>query len=304
MKFPAVLDNTIVNSFRNCEEQFKYNYCYPIKPIGVSIDLVAGAAFAKGLEVARRLYYEDGWKPDDAVAHGIKALFQEFGDPPIPEKKRNKNWDRLLAGYESYFAQWPLDTDFLRIPKLGAKHAIEFTFAVPLPLRHPDTHDPLLYCGRCDSIVYQQDAPDALFCEDDKTASQFRESWASDWQLRAQFYGYMYAARQYGLKVLGTFVRGTCLQLTQIRHLQAIVYGEPWKLERWYHQLLLTVQRMIRSYEKGEFEMNLGEACTSFNGCPYSRLCIVKDPTPWINIDFEPNTWSPLTEPKIGGVKL
>jgi hypothetical protein len=288
----------MIASFRACPLQFKRAYIDCLRPKGEkSFDLVAGAAFAAGLEEARQAYMQ-GEKPDDALAWGLRAAIQTYGPEDPPERKRNKALDIVLQGLVSYFEEWPLATDPFRIAIIGHSPAIEMSFAVPLPYKHPTTGQPLLYAGRCDWVA-TQDGGQTLFLVDDKTTGAFRQTWAEDWQLRGQFYGYMWAAYEYGIPVAGTIVRGTCLQLTQIKHLSALVTYEEWKVRRWYTHLCYTIERMLEGWHCNYWEMAMSDACTSYGGCPYARLCGVKKPEPWIDLYYERREWTPLRHAEV-----
>jgi hypothetical protein len=288
--FPEVIDSTMLNTFRACPEQFKWNYVRRLRR-GTSIDLIAGGAFAKGLEVARKAFWEKGCSPEDSMAVGLAALWRAYADPEVPEKKRMKSWERVSAAFAAYFERWPLGVDYLRPLHFEGRYCIEFTFAIPLEVNHPVTGNPLIFAGRADQIVLYNGTP---FCEDEKTRKYISGDFGDEFTLRAQFLGYAWAARQMGYPVQGTIVRGIALKLTDIDLAEAICYAEDWKLDRWYVQTILTLRRMVRCYGTGYWDFNLGDTCTSWNGCQYKFLCSKQDPEPWIEGNYEPNDWNPL----------
>ena len=185
--FPKVLDSTIIANFRSCPRKFELEFLNHWKPQTPSVHLHAGAAYAKGLEVARQSYYEDGENESTAIARGLAALIQAYGDFECPPDSA-KSLERTAGAFEFYFDQYPLATD-QAVPTVlpSGKRAIEFSFAEPIDILHPETGDPIIYCGRMDMCV---DYAGGVFGHDDKTSSSLGASWSRQWDLRSQFTGY------------------------------------------------------------------------------------------------------------------
>src|SRR5882672_4636801 len=110
--FPAVIDATQIATMRSCmrKQELQYMPGNEWKPQGESIHLVAGAAFARGLEVTRRAYYEGGKDNDSAIADGIEALVLAYGDFETPEGS-NKSVDRMVGALVFYFDEYKMETD-------------------------------------------------------------------------------------------------------------------------------------------------------------------------------------------------
>lgn len=290
--FPAVLDSTMIAAFRSCPQKMLREFVQHWKPATPSVHLHAGAAFARGLEVARTLYFGEGKTPDEAIAIGLGELMKAYGDFQCPADSA-KSLERTAGAFEYYFSQYPLEREEARPAILpGGRLGVEFSFAEPLPLRNPETGDPLLYCGRMDQIV---EFAGGLYGEDDKTASQLGGSWVKQWDLRSQFTGYVWGAGQSGIKLEGFLVRGISILKTKYDTLQAVTYRHPWMVERWYDQLLRDVQRMIECWENGVWDYNLDHSCTEYGGCPFRQVCLSSDPQPWLESGFIRRRWNPLS---------
>lgn len=291
MTFPTVLDSTALNSYRSCPRQFWWSQIRALRPRGGSIHLHAGAAFARGLEVARRSSYLLNNPPEIAVQAGLTALWDAYGS--VEASDQQKTVDRMSGLLEAYFDHFPLDRDEIQPARIAGAPAIEFSFAIPLPINHPVSGDPLLIAGRCDMIASFQEAAYTL---DDKTCKQLGASWASQWDLRAQFDTYNWAAREYGLRTAGTIIRGCCIRASQHDYdfTQVVTMCPEWRLERWYTNTLLTIRHMIDDWHNGEWLYNFGETCNAFGGCPFRRMCERREPEPWIDIEMEHNDWNPL----------
>jgi hypothetical protein len=239
--FPSTIDSTILKTFRECPRKFELEYLHHWKIREPSVHLHAGAAYASGLEAVRRAYYEQGRSPDESLEIGMAALMKAYGDFQCPDHIA-KSLPRMLGALEFYFEQYPLESDPFQPHEWSpGQRAIEFTFAVPLPFDHPVTGEPLIYTGRSDMIA---EMGGALYIEDDKTASQLGASWSSQWDMRSQFTGYSWAARQSGLEIAGILIRGVSILKTKYDTQQAITYRPQWMIDRWLGQVLRDLTRM------------------------------------------------------------
>jgi hypothetical protein len=297
-EFPSVVDATFIATWRSCRRKAMLQYMQHWKPQGESVHLHAGAAFARGLEVARRAFYDEGQDSESAIAAGLLALVKAYGDFECPEGV-NKSLDRMMGALEFYFHSYPMATDSAKPEKLpSGKHAIEFSFAQPLDFRHPVTGDPLIYAGRSDMIC---DYAHGRYLEDDKTASQLGASWPKQWALRSQFTGYCWAAREAGRPVDGVLVRGISILKTKYDTLQAVTYRPDWQIGRWLTQLYRDLAELQKCWESGYYDYALDHACTEYGGCAFTQICESNDPEAWLPMYFEKRRWNPLdrTEEKL-----
>jgi PD-(D/E)XK nuclease superfamily protein len=304
MNFPLALDSTMISAFRSCPQKFFREYLEHWKPKEPSVPLHAGSAYAKGLEVARRAYYEQGHSIQDAEALGLEALIKAYGD--FDPGDSPKSLGRMAGALEFYFSQYPLDQD-AATPLLlgpGERRAIEFSFAIPLPIPHPETGDPILYCGRCDMLV---DFANGLYGLDDKTTSSLGPQWAKQWQLRSQFIGYCWSAGQAGIDLSGFLIRGVSILKTKYDTQQAMINISPFLIERWYKQLLTDINQMLEMWwtfnnsgDSSAFNFNLDHACTEYGGCPFVRVCGSPNPQNWLPMSFTKRIWNPLTREEKG----
>jgi hypothetical protein len=289
--FPSVLDSTLLGAFRSCPRKAELAYFHHWKPQSESVHLVAGAAYAKGLEVARTSFYIEGKHPDDAVADGISALLESYGDFQCPSDSA-KSPTRTAGALEFYFYSYPLGSD-AAIPMTlpGGKRGIEFSFLEPLGIPHPVSGDPLLYSGRMDMLC---DFEGMKLGEDDKTTSSLGASWSNQWQLRSQFTGYVWGALQAGIELNGFLIRGVSILKTKYDTQQAITYRPAWQIDRWLKQTRRDIQRMVQCWESGYFDYNLDHACTEFGGCTFRDVCQMRDPQSLLSSRFERRRWDPV----------
>lgn len=289
--FPAVIDSTIMASFKSCPRSAELAYIHHWKPQGVSVHLHAGAAYAKGLEIARESFYVNGASREDAEAAGIGALLHAYGDYQCPPDSA-KSAERTAGALEFYFSRYPFGEDTaIPITLPSGRRGIEFSFVEPLDILHPETGDPLVYCGRMDMIC---EKGGMILGEDDKTASQLGASWPKQWDLRSQFTGYVWGAKRAGIKLDGFLVRGVSILKTKYDTMEAITYRPTWQLDRWEEQLYRDIRRMQRCWEEGYFDYNLDHACAEYGGCQFRQVCLMRDPAALLEQQFERRVWNPI----------
>lgn len=291
--FPTVVDSTLVSTFRSCPQKAFRQYFEHWKPGEQSVHLVAGKAFAAGLEVAREAFYVKHESAEDAVAAGVAALWLEYGDFEQPEDSP-KGPLRMAGALESYFSQYPLGADGAT-PHLfkGARHGIEFSFMEPLPsVRHPETGDPLLYSGRADMVC---DAFGGLFLYDEKTTSKLGPSWLKQWDHRSQFTSYCWGLRGHGYQPTGIVVRGVSILKDAYGHAQVVTYRAGWEVDRWLQQVERDLLRMIECWQSGYWDYNLDHACGEYGGCSFVRVCKSPNPEQWLPVYHHRRRWDPVT---------
>lgn len=281
----------MISCLRSCRQKFALEYLQNWKPRILSHHLHAGACFAAGLEAARRAYWQHSLPPELALQEGLKKIMKDWGDY-LPPPDSPKSLERILGALEFYFSVWPFEMDPAKPAKLGDRLGLEFSFAHPLPLSHPVTGEPLVYCGRADQVV---EFAGGLYIEDDKTASQLGASWSQQWDLRSQFTGYCWAARESGIRVDGVLVRGVSILKTKYGSAEAITYRPEWQVTRWLDQAVRDIHNAIRCYNEGYWDWALDHACTEYGGCTFRQICMTQDPQPFLELNFQRRHWNPLT---------
>lgn len=303
--FPPALDNTMVSAFRACPKKFFWRHIEHLQRGETSIHLVSGGAFAKGLEVTRKCYFDHGMDFETSLAKGAAALIFAYNTTdPIPKYAAKSVWG-MVGALAYYFEVWPINRIIQPYrPAEGQKHTIEWNFAIPIPgCFHPDTGKPLLYCGRFDMVGLHENS--VLLGEDDKTTSQLGDQWFNRWRIPNQILGYMWGAREFGMNLGGFNVRGVSLLKNGYNHAETMMLINEWQIERFLFNLKRTVNRMIEVYThfkqseghrnaSGVFEMNMDSACSAYGGCDFLNLCEAHDPEPFIEPNYVKIIWNPL----------
>jgi hypothetical protein len=266
-------------------------YVQDWKPKGQSVHLVAGAAFAKGLEVTRKSFYEESASRDDAIAKGLGALMSAYGDFECPADSA-KSLERMCGAFEYYWDNYALNhDDAYPVLMPGGKRAIEFSFSIPLPVNNPATDQPLLYCGKMDAIINY--SSNILIC-DEKTTGSLGPTWSRKWDLRGQFIGYCWAARESGIRVDGAIVRGVSILKTKYETQQAIVMHADWQLSRWYEELLDTITLMRIYWQRQRWPHDYSDSCADYGGCAFKEVCSSQHEEQWLETYFERRRWNPV----------
>lgn len=314
--FPHTVDSTMLAAFRSCPQKMFRTYVQHWKPQSDSVHLVAGGAFAKGLEIARRAYFEGVatiasinydvqeqrhciWTSTEcqrgdsefSIGLGLAALVAAYGDFECPPDSA-KSVERTAGAFEFYFDRYPLGADGMEpITLANGRRGIEFSFANPTGVSHPVSGDPILYTGRSDMI---SEFLDGVYVVDDKTTSSLGASWSGQWELRSQFTGYVWSAKKVGLDPAGAIVRGVSILKTKYDTQQAITYRTPYELDRWEEQVQRDLDRMIQCWRAGWWDYNLDNACAEYGGCNLVKICKSPNPEVWLPMHFEQRVWDPL----------
>lgn len=293
--FPPVIDNSMRATFTECPHAFFRRYLQDLRRPGQSVHLHFGGAFAAAMHALRQSFYAPatraGGDTQAALGAAFTAAAHFWGDAEFTHE--NKTYDRLIGAIEAYVAQYPLGTDHVK-PLIGddGSPSTEFNFALPLPINHPVSGEPILYSGRFDMLARMGAG---LYIEDDKTTGQLGQSWLSQWRMRAQFSGYVWGARQYGYHVEGAIVRGISILKKSYGHAEVIEMRPNWMIDRWYRQLLRDIHRMIGHWREAcalevvgddpalAWDQSLDSACSSYGGCAFLDLCSVKEPDKWLD---------------------
>ncbi len=302
--FPAVWDSTMRSSFVACPRQFFWSHLNHLRKPGLSIHLHFGGCFARGLEVVRKSYYQDGKSISEALCAGHTAIIVTWGDEEFPDSPYiHKTLPACHDALASYFEEYPLDTDGLQPHRLRpGVAAIEMSFAIPIEgTSHPVTREPIVYAGRFDMLGDWEEANCVFVC-DEKTSSQLGTNWRNNWRLRAQLIGYCFGARSYGIDVAGTIIRGVGILKNSITHEQVIKTRQQWMIDNWLRQLRYDINRaadmwksMLYSEEESResWPQALDSACSSYNGCQFLDLCDSERPERWLD-NYEEVVWDPL----------
>lgn len=294
-QLPIYLDSTMVSTFRSCPKKFFWTFVHNLRAPGSSVHLVAGSAFAAGLEAIRNL---QALHPEEPLHHeilwleGVRAALRAV--EPYDEPESPKNLHNVLNALEIYLQEYHPFYDEVQPLVINGKPTTEFSFSIPLNIKHPRTGDPFLYVGRFDMLgVYRSN--NLLCVLDDKTTGSLGSYWLKQWDMRGQFLGYLWACQKLGYDVHNVIVRGTGLLKTETNFLSLPLSYPQHLIERWEAELYNTIELICHYHEKDYYPYNFADACSAFGGCPMQQLCQAQEPENWLN-NYKVEVWNPVTE--------
>lgn len=292
-RFPELIDSTLRSDYVDCGHKFELHRIFGLAPLGGSVHLIAGGAFAKGVEVVRRRYYGEGADEETAICDGVIAALAHYGNFDPGERYVHKSAERVAYALVEYFCQYPLATDKVKpYIRPDGTPAIEFEFSFPLETKHPETGNPLLYGGRFDMVG---DYMSNLWVVDEKTATRLGPTWLKGFSLRGQLLGYCFAAKSFGLPVNGFIVRGVSFLKDYYGHAEVIEVVPEYRLRQWREQVEIDAAKMVRDWEEGRFSYAYGDACNAYGRCPFrDTLCNKENWQDWWRESFEVSYWNPL----------
>lgn len=300
--FPTAIDNSMRKELVKCQMAFHYKYEQGLRANeGGRVDLIAGKAFAAGLERLRKGFYIVGEHSSVALSHAIGKLYYEYGSF-VPPPKSNKTAGRMAGALAFYAEQVPLNESPYRPLVLpDGTHCIEVGFNYPIPIDHPANGGLLTYCGRFDMLARNHE-DGSIWVVDEKTTSQMGEKWANQWLLDSQMTGYCWGANklleQHGFteRVKGAIINGIAIRLRDYEHGQFHAIRPDWMIERWYKQMLNDVKGAIGAYLGGDYNQALDHACAFYNNpCEFAALCQSRNPERLIEGSYQVVRWNPLT---------
>lgn len=294
--FPSVIDSSMRSTFVNCPQSFYNEYILGLSARGESTHLVFGGAFAKGVEITRREFYQNGKGAQEAIHSGAISAIAEYGDhiPPTEGSGSYKTVNRCVEALVAYFTEHPLYSDHIQPWEDDhGKPCIEFSFAYPLDLINPSTGEPLIFAGRFD-MVGEHTGTGLCLGVDEKTTSQLGAQWLKQWDLRGQFTGYTWAAKKAGYPCAGVVVRGISILKNSFGHAEVLSLRSDYLVKLWEEQLYQDIQRMIQCWQSNTWDYNFDSACTAYGGCKFTRLCNSPNPERFYD-EFARTRWNPVS---------
>lgn len=290
-ELPYVIDSTMIVAYRRCPRYMFYTYVNHLRSEGLALPLLAGGAFATGVETYREARLLQNLSHEEAQLKVVEALILSWGDYPTdPKPSDPRNFHRVLQAVFEYFENYPVETDPIQPHQLATTKGFSFEFSFAVELRqergfplHP-SGVPFLYAGRADALGKAHGLP--VF-QDDKSTTRLGDTWVSQWGNRNQFTGYTWCLRELGLPHRHVIVRGICFyaaQPTFFIETPPINYPD-YKLDIFEEDLKVTLREMVADAERGEacgknippsniFPRRVGDACRSFNrACSHTDLC-------------------------------
>ncbi len=311
ISFPLYVDSSMLTTWRACRRKHYWSTLRSLYPMGKSVHLIAGGAFAGGIEAARRACFSapipEHFTLEELAYAALPPFARLWGDF-VPEERSSKTFDNTFNALVHYLEHYHPGTDELQ-PMLrpDGSPAVEYKFAVPIDgVTHPETGDPILFSGRFDMVGTLNGVPCIV---DEKTTGSLGFNWADKWDLRGQFLGYIWALRKQGIDVSHAVINGIAILKTKNEIQRAVVKYPEHMIARWEAQMTADIMEMIRSYKHflagvrsfdTTYTYNFADSCESYGGCAFAVLCGARDPEPftsnYIKYRYDPLSVTPVEE--------
>ncbi len=275
----------MLGSWATCETKGYWAWFRTQVPKARNIHLHSGAAFASAIEAARKAYYIKGAPQEEAAGAGLRALWRGYGvfDGDGTEQK---SWNRMSGALIAYLDEYPFATDQLQPYYFEGAPVIEFSFALPLKVLHPETGEHVLLTGRFDMVG---EARRLAYITDEKTTGQLGAKWAQKWDMHSQFLDYMWAALEYGIPAVGACVRGIAIYKAGYEFAESFPLYTKRAIKDNIAQIERTVEKMKVSWAENEYDQNgiMSGACGMFAGCQYKLLCQSDKAELWLPTHYQ-----------------
>jgi len=295
--FPLIISNTDMNLISTCPlKWFRVRAQHLTRP-RFNIDLSAGGEFAKGLEVTRKLYFDEGCSKSDSVEIGKQTIRDglneliakaEQEDLYVSDKQLLKSPERMAVALGQYFKKFSLDDGtYIPAKREDGSFAFEHTFTTELPILHPELNVPLIFKGKLDLI---QKFGERFSGVDDKTTSRIQENLGTMLMSNGQFLGYAWLARKHGIKLTDFRVRKVSIQVNEIKIPdEYIIPMTDYVIKTWEEAFLHKIKNLVEQYksylayltykntdsrESMFFIPDYGNGCNAYNKpCQFITSC-------------------------------
>lgn len=291
-------DSTSLGWAETCLRKYQYYMIDGWRPLGGSIHLEFGLAYATALEHFHK-HLASGMDHEDALCEVIhEALCAtwveeryfvdgEWKDGPIewdhPSKTR-ANLLRTIIWYTDHFREDSCTTVILS----NGKPAVEYSFSFELA-------DGLVYCGHIDRLV---EYAGEVYVQDQKTTGgTLSPRYFEQFSPHTQMSGYTLA----GKIIHNTKVKGVMIDAVQIavgfsRFERGFTFRTERQLDEWRTDSLLHIAKAREATVNGYFPQNRS-SCDKFGGCEFRRVCSLSPEVRpnFLKADFKQDKkWNPL----------
>lgn len=263
-----------METYERCQRKFYLQSQIPRADGSASFHLVAGSAFAKALEAARKAFYVDGADAGECHMLARETMLEAWGQDKMLHADTPKNLPTMLKALDKYLKHFPFTQDEY-LPAMLAdwsgiySPAIEHKMRATLPNGEP-------YDGTPDMIC---EYGGLLWCLDDKTTGgRLDDQWRQSWLRRGQFLGYAWLAKeQYGIDVAGTIVRGVSVSRSAISVAETFVPTPQHLIDEWLSSTVARIEEQKRKKEYADYLPSMGVSCNAYNSpCEFLDKCLGK----------------------------
>lgn len=297
--FPLIISNTDLTLLSQCELRWYRERSQCLRKYGFNIDLTAGAAFAKGIELTRTAFYFSKLDSREAIEIGYEHILESMHESMKDEDTDVlKSPERMALALKDYFKKFPLESsECIPMEREDGSFAIEHTLTAELPVLHPELDVPLIFKGKLDMLGREMGR---LYTFDEKTCKTIASNSAAMLKTAGQFIGYSWLAREKGIIIEGAKVRKVAIQVKETKVEEIQIPITEYMVDMWFKSLVNKLEDLVSKYKlitKGKDfndvltrDYQLG--CTSFNKpCGYADACASSFGEKFLATEFEQLVW-------------
>jgi hypothetical protein len=296
--FPIILSNTDMSLWSQCQLRWFRERCQNLRRSSArNINLEAGGAFAKGMEVTRKAFYEKKLPSSEAVQLGYDEILKVMYERQATDDTL-KSPERMALALLEYFKEFPLVNEEVVPSQMeDGSHGIEHKMTAELPILHPELNVPLIFKGKLDMLATSMGR---TYIVDEKTTKAISYNQGDLLQTQGQFIGYAWLARQLGITVVGVKVRKVAIQIKEIKVKEFEVPITDFMINAWEQAMFQKVSEMVKFYGdviKGTdfriaFTPDYSNGCTAYHSvCPFTAGCTSKYGENFLATEFEQLVW-------------
>ena len=302
-----IVDSTMISMFRACEEKYRKRIVELLVSKYNNGALGSGLAFHEAAAAFRECK-KRGLSIEEAFNVGLYKLriaYQKEMPPEFlpdalvacPDERRS------LPNLERIFEAWCIFEAVQGFEYLYIEQSMGISIG---SIERKDYTVDVIYAGIIDAVVKQQGC---VFVDDIKTTTMnITQVYKDSFKLSQQFMSYTKGMKE----MLGRDIYGAMASLVWFQKEAKSGKGKPLneyfhtvpvtftddQLEEWHTNTLRTVNRILECEETGEWQLDFGDSCKTYNGCTYKGICgaTPKARQAIIKMDFERMTWTPLEE--------
>jgi len=298
--FPLTISNSSLSTFWSCELKGFRASIQHLKGVNSNPDLLAGGAFAKACEIARKSFYNEGTSQEEAIARGMDYILTS------PDTGHAiKTNERVAYAFQKYITEFPFNSEFKPCTLPDGSHAIEYKFEIDTGIPHPDLPDRnILFTGVLDGL-YEQVINGKVtnrYVLDEKTTARVSrisgtksvdlEKEADIFRASGQLIGYAFAAENLGINITSGLIRRVPILKNHEPAYELEIPITKFMREQWAVSTFEKIRELVAKYEyyKGNilnvkganphsvFYPTYGGGCNAYNRlCPFIEGCLTKD---------------------------
>ena len=297
-----LIDNSSLEHFTTCPRQAYYAVVRRLKSSGERWPLTFGGIIHKVLEARYRSATSLHAQTDDVTNVMLATAEREFTRVTPPEDDY-RNYSCAVSFIRIYGETYPFE-QFEIAKTANGVPLIEVPFAIPLgEIDHEGKIVKVVWTGRID-LCYISANGGGLYVMDHKTTSIMGPSFASQFEISHQLYGYAWATEQLtGAKVTAVVINGLGVRRPTktgkaFEFVRSVIPVSRSLLDEWKLDTMHIVSDFLENCRRGYAPKHTVWCVGKFGECPFKKVCSLdgndQREVMLSSGEFVHNDWSPL----------